>query len=127
MIKRTNNKAMKHHKLVLPEHMNHQGSLFGGYLLMWIDEVAYMTANLHFPGHRFVTIALDNVEFKHRIECGEIICFAAALEKQGSTSLTYHISVTGTREQSDKLLFETRVSFVSVDNKGNKKPLNIDK
>ena len=118
-------KTMQHHKLVLPEHMNHQGSLFGGYLLMWIDEVAYMTANLHFPGHRFVTIALDNVEFKHRIECGEIICFLALLEKQGNTSLTYRRSVTGTREQSDKLLFETRVSFVSVDDKGKKVLLKI--
>ncbi len=116
----THGKSMQHHKLVLPEHMNHQGSLFGGYLLMWIDEVAYMTANLHFPNHRFVTIALDNVEFKHRIECGEIICFNVELEKQGKTSLTYHISVVGTRKGSDKQLFETRVTFVSVDSKGDK-------
>jgi len=126
MSESTRDKIMQHHKLVLPEHMNHQGSLFGGYLLMWIDEFAYVTANLHFPGHRFVTIALDNVEFKHRIECGEIICFAVTLEKQGNTSLTYHIAVTGTRGQSDKLLFETRVSFVSVDDKGDKKKLNND-
>lgn len=79
-----------------------------------------MTANLQFPNHRFVTIALDNVEFKHRIECGEIICFNVELEKQGKTSLTYHISVVGTRKGSDKQLFETRVTFVSVDGKGDK-------
>ncbi len=106
--------------------MNHQGSLFGGYLLMWIDEMAYVTANLHFPNHRFVTIALDNVEFKHRIECGEIICFNVELEKQGKTSLTYYISVTGTRKGSDKQLFETRVTFVSVDNQGNKRLIQSD-
>ncbi len=113
-------KTMKHHKLVLPEHMNHQGSLYGGYLLMWIDEVAYMTANLQFPNHRFVTIALDNVEFKHRIECGEIICFNVTMEKQGNSSLTYFISVTGTRSESEKTLFETRITFVSVDESGGK-------
>lgn len=112
--------TMKHHKLVLPEHMNHQGSLYGGYLLMWIDEVAYMTANLQFPSHRFVTIALDNVEFKHRIECGEIICFNVTLERQGRSSLTYFISVTGTRSRSEKILFETRITFVSVDESGRK-------
>ncbi len=116
-------RTMAHHKLVLPEHMNHQGSLFGGYLLMWIDEVAYVTANLHFPGHRFVTIALDNVVFKHRIECGEIICFEVTLEKQGQTSLTYHISVKGTREEKSLSLFETKITFVSVDEKGSKKSI----
>lgn len=119
-------KTMKHHKLVLPEHMNHQGSLYGGYLLMWIDEVAYMTANLQFPNHRFVTIALDNVEFKHRIECGEIICFNVTMEKQGNSSLTYFISVTGTRSESEKTLFETRITFVSVDESGGKLAIKTD-
>ncbi|MGX5174864.1 acyl-CoA thioesterase [Aliikangiella sp. IMCC44653] len=112
---------MQHYKLVLPEDMNHQGSLFGGKLLSWIDEVAYMTANLQYPQHRFVTVSLDNVAFKHRIECGEIICFEVHLEKLGKTSLTYAICVTGTREQSKQILFETRITFVSVDSKGQKK------
>ena len=55
---------MRNHKLVLPEHLNHYGYLFGGYLLHWVDEYGYIAANLDFPGHRFVTIALDNVAFK---------------------------------------------------------------
>lgn len=117
-------KSMKHYKLVLPEHMNHQQSLFGGNLLSWIDEVAYMTANLQFPNHRFVTVALDNVEFKHRIDCGEIICFCAALERQGATSLTYFISVSGTRKNAESVLFETRITFVSVDQQGSKQKIS---
>ena len=40
---------MNHRKLVLPGHMNDQGSLFGGYLLQWLDEFAYITANMEFP------------------------------------------------------------------------------
>ncbi|NVJ58824.1 MAG: acyl-CoA thioesterase [Gammaproteobacteria bacterium] len=111
---------MKHYKLVLPGHMNHQGSLFGGNLLSWIDEVAYMTANLHFPNHRFVTIALDNVEFKNRIDCGEIICFTVTLQKQGNTSLNYYIAVSGTRSNVEVVLFETTITFVSVDEHGEK-------
>ena len=47
---------MINHKLVLPERLNHYGYLFGGYLLHWVDEYAYITANLDFPGHRFVNI-----------------------------------------------------------------------
>ena len=116
-------KTMEHFKLVLPEHMNHQDSLFGGNLLMWIDEVAYMTANLQFPSHRFVTIALDNVEFKHRIECGEIICFSVSLEKRGDSSLNYFISVSDTRDNDKTILFTTKITFVSLDEHGKKKTI----
>jgi len=115
--------SMQHYKLVLPEHMNHQQSLFGGNLLMWIDEVAYMTANLQFPNHRFVTVALDNVEFKNRIDCGEIICFQVTLQKQGRSSLRYFVSVVGTRKNAEIILFETRITFVSVDEQGKKQPI----
>ena len=75
---------MEHFKLVLPEYLNPGGSLFGGYLLKWIDEVAFMTACLEFPDHRFVTIALDDVTFKHRITSGEILRFVVTLQCIGT-------------------------------------------
>ena len=59
---------MEHHRLVLREHLNDQGNLFGGYLLKWIDEFAYITVNIEFPNHQFVTIVMDKVEFKHPIK-----------------------------------------------------------
>ncbi|MCZ6665748.1 MAG: hypothetical protein O7B81_10610 [Gammaproteobacteria bacterium] len=42
---------MEHHRIVLPEYLNDQGNLFGGYLLKWIDEFAYITVNIEFPNH----------------------------------------------------------------------------
>ena len=59
--------TMINDKLVIPEHLNHYGYLFGGYLLHWVDEYAYITANLDFPGHRFVTIGLDKIVFRKNI------------------------------------------------------------
>ncbi|MCO7225124.1 acyl-CoA thioesterase [Pleionea sp. CnH1-48] len=116
---------MEHFKLVLPEHMNHQGYLFGGNLLKWIDEFAYITANTQFPGHQLVTIALENVVFRHRIECGQILCFSVNLKKKGTTSLNYDVSVYGARghSQGKGVLFETSITFVNLDEKGNKLPL----
>ncbi len=38
---------MDHHKLVLPEFLNHHGFLFGGYLLKWIDEDSQKLVCLH--------------------------------------------------------------------------------
>ncbi len=116
---------MDHHKLVLPEHMNHHGSLFGGYLLKWIDEFAYITANIEFPGNRFVTIALDNVIFKHHIACGQILCFAVKKTRLGTTSLDYSVEVYGERGAGAEkgIMFETKITFVAVSKDGTKKPL----
>ena len=43
---------------------------FGGNLLKWIDETGWMAASLDFPGHQFVTVALDRVEFRQGAQGG---------------------------------------------------------
>ena len=63
---------MENHKLVLPEHLNHYGYLFGGYLLKWVDEYAWIAASLDYPDCNFVTVALDKVEFKKSGDTAEI-------------------------------------------------------
>ena len=54
---------MENHRLVLPEHLNQFGFLFGGYLLKWVDEFAWMGASLEFPGCLVVTVGMDEVSF----------------------------------------------------------------
>lgn len=119
---------MEHHKLVLPEHLNHYGFLFGGYLLHWIDEVAYITATIEFPGNEFVTIAMDHVVFKKSINNGEVLRFTVEQTKVGTTSVQYQIKVYGQtrKEAADVELFTTSMTFVSVDKDGNKQPLIKD-
>lgn len=113
---------MQHHKLVLPGHLNHYGFLFGGYLLQWIDEVAYITATLDFPEHEFVTIAMDNVTFKKKITHGEVLKFDVRQKRLGTSSVEYLIQVFGEtrRKQEDTVLFETSMTFVAIDQDGNK-------
>jgi len=116
---------MNHRKLVLPEHMNDQGSLFGGHLLKWLDEFAYITASLEFPGNRFVTIALNNVEFKHPILCGQILRFAVSQVRLGNSSVEYLIEVFGEGSGGavGQVLFATGITFVNVSESGKKKPI----
>jgi acyl-CoA hydrolase len=115
---------MDHRKLVQPEHMNDQGSLFGGYLLKWLDEFAYITACIDYPGNRFVTIALANVEFRHPIGLGEILRFSVNETRKGDSSVEYLVEVFGEKEAgSDKVaLFETTITFVNVKD-GGKAPI----
>lgn len=116
---------MNHRKLVQPEHMNDQGSLFGGYLLKWIDEVAYITACIEHPGNRFVTIGLKNVEFRHPIVLGEILRFVVVETRQGKTSVEYLVQVYGEKEAASATtsLFETNITFVNVCDDGGKAPI----
>lgn len=115
---------MDHRKLVLPEHMNSQGSLFGGYLLKWLDEFAYITAQSEFPGRRFVTIAMNNVEFRHPIVCGQILRFSVVRRRLGTTSVEYEVDVFDDRaDAGGKVLFATQITFVNLDEAGNKRPI----
>lgn len=115
---------MQHRKIVLPEFLNDQGSLFGGNLLKWVDEFAYITANLDFPGNRFVTIALDDVVFKNPIREGEILCFDIRQIKRGNSSVTYDVRVIGEKlaphdlNVKEPVLFQTSIVFVNVDKEG---------
>lgn len=120
---------MKHYQLVLPEFMNEQGVLFGGYLLKWIDEFAYITASLNHPGNRFVTISLDNVVFRKPIKVGFILCFEVVQGRLGTTSVSYDIRVLNAKEsvppEKSELLFETNIVFVNVNPDGKKEPIKV--
>ena len=94
-------------------------------MLQWIDEFAYIAANLEFPGRQFVTIELDNVEFRHRINNGQILKFDIQLARQGKTSVRYNVKVYGERLDQDRelVLFETHITFVNIDRSGRKTPI----
>jgi len=113
---------MDHYKIVLPADLNDYGSLFGGTLLKWVDEIAYIRVSLDFPGQPFVTIGLDNVEFRHPIREGQILRFSCDKTRVGNTSVTYSVKVYGARYQADteKALFDSNITFVCVDSDGNK-------
>lgn len=117
---------MEHYKIVLPADLNDYGNLFGGTLLKWVDEIAYIRVSLDLPGQHFVTIGLDNVEFKHPIREGQILRFRCQQIRLGNTSVTYNVKVYGARYniESEAVLFENNISFVCVDKQGQKTAIN---
>jgi acyl-CoA hydrolase len=116
---------MEHYKIILPTHLNHTGYLFGGHMLQWIDEFAYITANQEFPGNNFVTVALDNVVFRKRVSAGEIIRFSVDRIHLGNTSVQYGVKAFGTcgSAQPCDVIFETKITYVAVDAEGNKQTI----
>jgi acyl-CoA hydrolase len=113
---------MESHRLVLPGDLNHYGFLFGGRLLAWIDEASWIAASLDYPHCQFVTVAMDTVEFHHSVRDGTILRISCENEKEGTTSVTYAVRVIDEMAGSSPI-FSTRVTFVSVDDTGHKRPI----
>ena len=111
--------------LVRPEHLNHKGYLFGGQMLRWVDEFAWLVAAREFPVCTFVTRAMDDVQFRHQVDNGAILRFSIERNRQGRTSVTYGVEVfaqsPGTREEA--LVFSTHVTFVNLSSTGEKTPV----
>ncbi|GAB6042091.1 acyl-CoA thioesterase [Endothiovibrio diazotrophicus] len=116
---------MESYKLVLPEHLNHYGYLFGGNLLKWVDEVSWIAASRDHPGCRFVTVAMDRVEFHHPIREGSILRISALEGARGRTSTRYAVEVFCDDLDSGREapVFTTHVSFVCLDEQGAKCPI----
>jgi acyl-CoA hydrolase len=113
---------MESHRLVLPGDLNHYGFLFGGNLLRWVDEASWIAASLEYPHCQFVTIGMDRVEFHHSVRQGTILEIRCDRIRQGTTSVTYAVEVRD-RKSHDDPIFSTNVTFVRVDEAGNKLPI----
>ena len=116
---------MDNFQLVLPEHLNHYGYLFGGILLKWVDESAYIAARIEYPGRSFVTVGMKEVRFKKQVESGSILRFHTKEVKSGNTSVTYQVSVYTEENQAseEQEIFTTSITFVCIDKEGNKRNL----
>ncbi len=117
---------MENYNLVRPEHLNHQGYLFGGQLLAWVDECAWMAAAKDYPKLILVTRAMDNIEFKHPVKNGSILRFHTEKSRVGTSSINYLVEVyeDDRVSEDEKLAFSTTVTFVSIDRDGNKKSIS---
>ena len=114
---------MQTHRLVLPSDLNHYGFVFGGRLLAWVDEASWIAASLDFPHCQFVTIGMDKVEFRHGVRDGTILGIRCVQSKKGKTSVTYQVEVTDEKSAHSPPIFSTHVSFVSVNDKGEKRAI----
>ncbi len=116
---------MENRRLVLPQHLNHYGFLFGGYLLQWVDETAWIAASLDYPGRRLVTVAMDQVVFHRSVRQGAVLRITTERTRIGRTSVSYRVEVfsedlaTGTEER----VFATTVTQVRIDDQGRKQEL----
>ena len=59
--------------LIRPEYLNQRGTLFGGYMMQWADDLAFSAASLTFPKACFVTRRVDAFDFAAPVLNGDIV------------------------------------------------------
>src|SRR5258708_1700256 len=58
--------------LIRPEFLNQRGTLFGGYMLEWADDLAFNASSLTFPKASFVTRRLHAFAFPAALHHGDL-------------------------------------------------------
>lgn len=108
--------------LVRTEHLNHHGYLFGGQMLKWVDELAWLAASRDYPGNTLVTRAIDQSEFRNRVVNGSILRFEISRRRQGNSSVVYHVEVFADAPASteEEPVFSTKITFVCLNAAGEK-------
>ncbi len=115
---------LRHEKTVLirPEFLNHGGTLFGGYMMQWADDMAYNAASLAYPGAIFVTKLFGQFDFKSPVVAGDIIKIYSEVESVGTTSCKILVWALNARSSTE--VFRTFAVMVNVKD-GRKSPLGM--
>src|SRR5690242_16363769 len=81
-------------ELVLPEHTNALGGLFGGVVMSWIDIAAAICASRH-AGKICVTASVDELHFLKPILLGYVVNLTAKITSVHRTSCEIEVLVEG--------------------------------
>jgi acyl-CoA hydrolase len=106
-------------ELVLPNHTNQLGTLFGGQLMFWIDICASLSAEKH--NQRIcVTASVDRIDFHHPVKLGDAVTLVSSVNRVFNTSLEVGVKVFAQnfKEGTAKHTNSAYLTFVSVDSNG---------
>ncbi|MBW7905635.1 MAG: acyl-CoA thioesterase [Phycisphaerae bacterium] len=115
--------------MMMPRDTNAHGTIFGGVLLSYIDQAGAVEARKHTP-HKFVTVAMNEVEFKQPVFVGDVLSFNTELVKRGRTSMTIRVRVEAERFEDPSRVVpvtEAVLVYVAVDAHGRPIPVCADK
>jgi len=111
-------------ELMMPEHSNNMGHVFGGVILSMMDKCAAIAAFRHSRAG-VVTASIDRVDFREPIHLGDLVVMKASINYVGKSSME-----VGVRVEAEDLLTGIRrhtnscyLTFVAVDRNG--RPIEV--
>jgi acyl-CoA thioesterase YciA len=110
---------------MLPRDTNPQGTIFGGVILSYLDLAGAVEARKH-ANKKFVTVAMQGVEFIKPVFVGDLVSFYTSTLKLGRTSITVDIIVEAIRNEGSGervRVMEAEVVYVAVDDERRPVPI----
>ncbi len=111
-------------QLMMPQHANVLGHVFGGVVLSMMDTTAAVSAIRH-ARLTCVTVSVDRVDFREPIYVGDLLIMKSSVNYVGRTSMEI-----GVRVEAENLLTGIRrhtnscyLTFVAVDRDGRPVPV----
>jgi len=102
------------HFLVSSKYLNHAGTLFGGVMMMWADELAYIAATLAYPECTFTTKVFETFDFFHGAIEGTIVRIDARIISRGTSSV--RVGISGVWATTGQPIFSTQAVMVNARN-----------
>ena len=106
-------------EIMMPQHANNLGHVFGGVILSMMDRTAAVAAIRHARGN-CVTVSVDRVDFREPIHLGDLVIMRASVNFAGRSSMEI-----GVRVEAENLIDGVRrhtnscyLTFVAVDRNG---------
>jgi acyl-CoA hydrolase len=111
-------------EMMMPQHANNLGHVFGGVILSLLDRVAAVSAIRH-ARQNCVTVSVDRVDFREPIHLGDLVILKSSVNFVGRTSMEVGVRVeaedlwTGARRHTNSCY----LTFVAIDR--NHQPMEI--
>lgn len=99
--------------VTMPRDTNQYGTIFGGVILAYIDQAGFVEARRH-GVHRWVTVAMDRVEFKQPVRVGDVVSFFTHALRLGNSSVTVKIDVEAERYETGERVAVTEAAMTMV-------------
>lgn len=106
-------------QLMMPQHSNNLGNVFGGVILSMMDTAAAVSAIRH-ARTTCVTVSVDRVDFRQPIRLGDLVIMKCSVNFVGRTSMEVGVRVeaehlfTGIRRHTNSCY----LTYVAVDRDG---------
>lgn len=103
-------------QVMMPKNANPDGDIFGGIILAMIDTAAAVEAQRQSP-QRYVTVAMDSIQFHHPVGVGDIVSLWSRTERIGRSSICIHVEVLANPRRTDReyRVTEAMVTMVAID------------
>ena len=104
-------------KIIKPQDLNNNGTLFGGAVLSWIDEEAAIFVACQLGKRNIVTKYMSEINFVHSGELGDVIEIGMETVKFGTTSITVRCEVR-TKFSEKTIITIEKIVMVNLNSDG---------